>query len=84
MLRNQLQPLRSLPEWQSLVKILKDRQTGIMQLRMKQQPGSSEDTILYLRAKAIDELFTLLDTIDTQATVASTNREQLKHLENHY
>lgn len=42
---------------------------------MKVLPGSDRDNELYVKAKALDELFTLLDTMDTQATIAEKNRQ---------
>lgn len=46
-----------------------------MEKRLKVSPGSEEDTVLYLQAKAIDELFNLFDTVDTQAAAVKKNRD---------
>lgn len=48
-------------------------QSRAMRERLREVPDSQADRELYFKARAIDELLSLLDTIDKQATVAERN-----------
>lgn len=72
-LRALLSPLRESPEWKAILEELGRMQSRAMRERLREVPDSQADRELYFKARAIDELLSLLDTIDKQATVAERN-----------